>query len=244
MGRRGIGGRLEEGKENWAKGDDRDDARKSRSLTSRGMTTSLRHDNFLGQARPSWLREAEVVQLIFAFGDDLVGVDPDIAVAGEDVDVSFGFPVGMGLAAVGVAEGDVDAGEFFVLEKNADHFGKTEVGAEGEFADAVAVFVGVAVIPEFLLEIFAIAVDFDQARVLDFERERRGLQIAVFAVEVIAGGGVADECAVYRGWRRENLAGGEIRPVARADETAGFDPVEAAIEMRVDDGACVGANAE
>ena len=104
-----------------------------------------------------------------AFGDDLVVVDPDVAVAGEDVDVRFGFPVGVGLAAVGIAESDVDAGKFFVLKKDADHFGEAEVGAEGEFADAVAIFVGVAVIPEFLLEIFAIAVDFDQARVLDFE---------------------------------------------------------------------------
>ena len=56
-----------------------------------------------------------MVELVFAFGDDLIGVDPDVAVAGEDIDVGFGFPVGVSLAAVGVAEGDVDAGEFFVL---------------------------------------------------------------------------------------------------------------------------------
>ena len=170
--------------------------------------------------------------MVFAFGDDLVGVDPDVAVAGEDVDVGLGFPVGVGLAAVGIAEGDVNAGKFFVLEKDADHFGEAEVGAEGEFADAVAVFVGVAVVPEFLLEIFAIAVDLDEARVFDFERERRGLQVAVFAVEVIAGGGVANEGAVDGGGRGKDFAGGKIRPVARADEAAGFDPVEAAIEMR------------
>src|SRR5258705_5929398 len=48
---------------------------------------------------------------------------------------------------------------------------------------------------------------------------------------MIAGGGVADEGAVDGGWRRENFAGGKIGPIARTDEAAGFDPVEAAIEM-------------
>ena len=77
------------------------------------------------------MSEAEVVELVAAFGDDLVLVDPDVTVAGKDIDMRAGFPVGMGLAAVGVAEGDVHAGKFFVLEEDADHFRKSEVGAEG-----------------------------------------------------------------------------------------------------------------
>ena len=93
-------------------------------------------------------------------------------------------------------------------------------------------------------KIFAIAVDFDEARVFDFERERRGLQVAVFAVEVIAGGGIADEGAVDCGGSGEDFAGGEIGPVARADEAAGLDPVEAAIEVGVDGCAGFGANGE
>ena len=57
-----------------------------------------------------------MIELVVAFGYDLVVVDPDVAVAGEDVDVRFGFPVGVSLAAVGVAKGDMDAGKFFVLQ--------------------------------------------------------------------------------------------------------------------------------
>src|SRR5713226_1939791 len=129
------------------------------------------------------MSEAEVVELVAAFGDDLVLVDPDVAVAGEDVDVGAGFPVGVGLAAVGVAEGDVHAGKLFVLKKNADHFGEAEVGPESELADAVAVLIGVAVIPEFLLEILALTLDMLQAGAFDFEDQRRALQIAVLAVE-------------------------------------------------------------
>src|SRR5713226_8486696 len=123
------------------------------------------------------------------------------------------------------------AGEFFVLKEDADHFGEAEVGAEGELAYAVAVFVGVAVVPEFRFEVFALAFDIPEARACDFEDQRRALQVAVLAVEMIAGGGVADEGAIDGSGGGENFAGGEIGPVARADEAAGLDPVEAAIEM-------------
>ena len=108
-----------------------------------------------------------MVELVFAFGDDLVGVDPDVALAGQDIDVGFRFPVGVGLAAVGIAEGNMHAGKFFVLEQDADHFGEAEVGAEGQLADAVAVFVGVAILPEFLFEILAVAMDVNQPRAFD-----------------------------------------------------------------------------
>jgi hypothetical protein len=69
------------------------------------------------------LGQAEVGELIVAFGDYLIVVDPDVAVTSEDVYVRFRFPVGVGLAAVGVAKGDVDAGKFFVLQKDANHRG-------------------------------------------------------------------------------------------------------------------------
>src|SRR5258708_37887787 len=177
-----------------------------------------------------WL-EAEVVEVVAAFGDDLVGVDPDVAVAGEDVDVGAGFPVGVGLAAVGVAEGDVHAGEFFVLKEDADHFGEAEVGAESELAYAITVFVGVAVVPELLFEVFALTLDMLEAGAFDFEDQGRALQVTVLAVEVIAGGGIADEGAVDGGRGGGNFAGGDIWPVTRACEAAGLCPVEAAIEM-------------
>ena len=57
-------------------------------------------------------------------------------------------PGGAGVFAVGIAEGDVDAGKFFVLQDVADDALDADVGADGEFADAVGVFVGVGVGPE------------------------------------------------------------------------------------------------
>ena len=189
---------------------------------------------FRGMDRTEDLREAEVVELVFAFGDDLVGVDPDVAPAGQHIDVGFGFPVGVGLAAIRVPKRNVHAGKLLVLEQDADHFRKAEVGAEGQLADAVAVFVGVAVVPEFLLQILAVAMDFDQARIRNLQGERCGLQIAIFAVEVVAGGGIADKGAVDGRGRRENLAGRKIGPIARTDQAAGLDPVKPAVEVRGD----------
>ena len=68
------------------------------------------------------------------------------------------FQVGAGLAAVGIAERDVHARHFFVLQQDADHVAEREVGAEGELADAIAVLVGVAVVPELPLELLPLAV--------------------------------------------------------------------------------------
>ena len=48
---------------------------------------------------------------------------------------------------------------------------------------------------------------------------------------MIASRGIADESAVDGCGSREHFAGRQVGPVARADEAAGFHPVEAAIEM-------------
>src|SRR5260370_7042018 len=131
----------------------------------------------------------------------------------------------MGLAAVGIAECNVHAGEFFVLQQDADHPRKPEVGAERQLADTVAVLVGVAITPEFVFQILARAFGADQTTTGDLKHQRRALQIAVFSVEVIASGCIADEWAIHRAGRGQNFAPGQIRTVARADEAPGLYPI-------------------
>ncbi len=72
-------------------------------------------------------------------------VHPDVEVRADDVDVRGGVPVGAGVRAVRVAEGDVDAGELFVLQDVADHVRELDVGADGELADAIGLFSSVCV---------------------------------------------------------------------------------------------------
>src|ERR1700716_2867744 len=102
--------------------------------------------------------QSETAHDVTAACDDLLIVDPDVAAAREHVDVRARFPRRAGLAPVRVAEGEVDAGDLLVLQQHADHVLERDVGAEGELADATAVLVGVAVLPELLLEILARAV--------------------------------------------------------------------------------------
>ena len=67
--------------------------------------------------------QSQMLHQVAALGYHLIVVDPHVAVAGEHVHVRFGFPVGVCLAAVGIAESDVHAGKFFVLQQHADHLG-------------------------------------------------------------------------------------------------------------------------
>src|ERR1035438_268930 len=65
----------------------------------------------------SWLkcRRWEGIKQECSAAHDLAAVDPDIEIAAHDVDVGRRVPVRPGVGAVGVAEGDVNAGDFFVL---------------------------------------------------------------------------------------------------------------------------------
>src|SRR5947209_2104066 len=60
----------------------------------------------------------------------LLVVDPHVARTREDVDMRARFPRRAGLAAVRIAECEVDAGNFFVLQQHADHVLERDVGAE------------------------------------------------------------------------------------------------------------------
>ena len=68
---------------------------------------------------------------------DLLVVEPDVEVAADAVDVRGALPGLAGVLAIRMAEGDVDAGEFLVLQNVADDVRAGDVGADGELADAV-----------------------------------------------------------------------------------------------------------
>jgi len=74
--------------------------------------------------------------------------EPDVEAETDNVDVSSGAPGSAGVLAIRIAEGDVDAGELLVLKDVADDALDAEVGADGELADAVGVFIGMGVGPE------------------------------------------------------------------------------------------------
>ena len=81
---------------------------------------------------------------------DLTIVSPDVEFRPDHIDVRRRIPLRAGMRAVGIAERDVNAGKFFVLQNVADHAVQSDVGADGELAHAIAVFIGVRVLPELV----------------------------------------------------------------------------------------------
>ena len=61
--------------------------------------------------------------------------------APHDIDVRGGSPSRAGVGSVRIAKGDVNAGNFFVLQDVADNVVEAEISADGELSHAVAVFV-------------------------------------------------------------------------------------------------------
>ncbi len=142
-----------------------------------------------------------------------VGVaEPDAELEADYVDVGGGFPGGSGVGAVGVAEGNVDTGELFVLEDVADDAVDADVGADGELADAVGIGVGVGVVPEVELEGFVFAGDAGDAVGFDVDGEGGVAEDAVADAEIVADDAIDDEDAVDLAGRGEALAAREVAP--------------------------------
>jgi len=179
-----------------------------------------------------------------AVAHDEAAVGPDVELAADDVDVGGAKPIGAGMSAVGVAEGDMAAGDFFILEDIADDVGEGEVGADGEFADAVGIFVGVAVGPEFIAEFLVGGFGGDEAIFFDADGEWGIAEVAVFGAEVIADDAIDDEDAIDFTGRGEALAAREIAPLIGGDDAGGFEPLIAGVHVGDDVGAVGGFAAD
>src|SRR6266404_6570944 len=80
----------------------------------------------------------------------LLAVEPDIEIAADAVDVCFGNPIRPSVFGIRMTEGDVNTGNFFVLQNVPDNMRAGDVCADGEFTDAVTVFVCAGVSAKFV----------------------------------------------------------------------------------------------
>src|SRR5919109_1502987 len=100
------------------------------------------------------------------------------------------------MPGVGMTEGDVNAGNFFVLQNISDHVRAGGVGADREFADAIAVFIRAGVSAKLLEQFLVLAGKIDNAIVAYLDRDRRVAQIPVLSAEIIANHAVNDESSI------------------------------------------------
>src|SRR5439155_13582208 len=127
----------------------------------------------------SYSSQSKRTEQILPSFDDRRVVDPDVTFTREHVDVRARAPRRARLVPVGIAERQVYARHFFILQQNADHVGQADVRAERKLADPVAVAVGMAVRPELVHEISAAALDARQTAGFNRQHHRRRLQVAV-----------------------------------------------------------------
>ena len=94
----------------------------------------------------------------FAASHHLFAIEPDVEVAADAVDVCLGNPVCASVLGVGMTKSDVDPGDFFILQNVSDHVRAGGVGADGKFADAIAVLVSACVGAKFVAQILVLAI--------------------------------------------------------------------------------------
>src|ERR1700761_5892225 len=136
--------------------------------------------------------------------------------------------------AVGIAEGDVDAGEFFILQDIADHARDPDIRADSKFADAIRVFVTVRVLPEVILQLAVAGGAGDDAILCNGDGHRRCSEGTVALAEVVAHDSIHDEGAVDFAGSREDLAAWQVAPLIRTDDAAGLEPFVTGIELCAD----------
>src|SRR5437660_11281889 len=151
-------------------------------------------------------------------------VEPDVEIAADAVDVRLRRSVSAGVIRVRMSEGNVNAGNFFVLQNISDDMRASGVGANGEFTDPITVFVGAGVGAEFLEQLLVVAGKIDNPIVAHFDRQRKILEIAVFAAEIVADHAVDDKNAVGVCRRSKNLAARKVTPFCGSNDPAGLEP--------------------
>jgi len=177
----------------------------------------------------------------FAVAHDLLFAvcefEPDVETESDNIDVGAGAPGSAGVFAIGIAEGDVDAGKFFVLENVANDAGDADVGADSELADAIGVFIGVGVGPEVALELLVGTRAGDDSVLRDLNGERCRCKQSVAGAEPVADDAIDNEGAVDFAGRGEAFTTGQVAPFLRRDDAGGLEPLVGWIHLGEDAGA-------
>src|SRR5437667_10612827 len=113
-------------------------------------------------------------------------VKPDVEVAADAVDMRFGNPICAGVFGIRMTEGNMDAGNFFVLQNVSDDVRAGGVSADSKFAYTIAVFVGAGVSTKFIAQVLVLGPQRSDAIVFHFNCQRIGFQIAKAFAQIIA----------------------------------------------------------
>ena len=117
-------------------------------------------------------------------------------------------PLGSGVRAIGIAEGDMYAGIFFILQDLSDHVFQLNICADGKLAHAIAVFVGVSVVPEVIFQFTVRGMGVGQAIALDVNGQGIFPQAAKLRSKPVADNAINHKGSINFAWSRKHFATG------------------------------------
>ena len=100
---------------------------------------------------------------------DLLSIHPNVEFAADNINMSGRIPVRPRVEAVRIAESDVYTGIFLVLQNLADYVLEANVGADSELTNAIAILVGVGVLPEVFFKFAIVRVGFGETVALHLD---------------------------------------------------------------------------
>src|SRR5205823_9425104 len=172
----------------------------------RALPCSLRHwrkPNSAGELRQKSHQELSAAHYLLA-------VEPNVEIASHTIDMRFRNPIGAGVLGVRMTKGEMNAGNFFVLQNVANYVGAGGVGADGKFAHPVAILIGAGVSAKFLEQFFVLRSHSANAAVLYFDSEGRGHQITIFGTKIIPHYAINNESAAAMSRGSKNFASREV----------------------------------
>src|SRR5436190_22573609 len=108
--------------------------------------------------------------------------------------------------SVRMTKGNVDAGNFLVLQNVSNNVGAGGIGADSKFAHTIAVFGGAGVEPKIVAEIFVFGTERTNTIVLHLNDEGRALEITIALTQIIAYHAIIDENTLGIGRRGQDVA--------------------------------------
>src|SRR5437660_8775515 len=162
----------------------------------------------------------------FTSSHHLLAVEPDIEIAANAVDVGLGNPIRPSVFGIRMTEGDMNAGNFFVLQNVTDDVGAGDVCVNGKFTYAVAVFVRAGVSVKFVAQILVLRAQRSDPIVFHLDCERTRFEVAKALAQVIANHTIYYEDAIRVHRRGKDFAAGQVAPFFGCNDSAGLKPPE------------------
>src|SRR5882672_4905851 len=103
---------------------------------------------------------------------DLLVIHPDVKLPSHYIDMSRRIPFRPGVCPVWIPKRNMHAGILLILENLPNHFFQINVRPDRKLADAVAVLIGVRVLPEVVLQFAIVRVRLGKPILLHVNRQR------------------------------------------------------------------------